>query len=120
MIKSFILTACLIALSSCASVGVTKIKPAEPKDKKCSIAVFTSESEVKRPFEVVCLLDSGTATNLFADKTVSGAINLAKPEACRCGADAILLVNGDTEGVSMTGWGRGKALLKAIRFTETK
>ncbi len=120
MKKYIILTAFLLALSSCASVGVTKLNPAEPKEKNCALEIFSSESEIKKPFEVLCLLDSGTATNAFADKTVAGAIQLAKPEACKCGADAILILNGNTEGMSLTGWGRGTALLKAIRFTHKK
>lgn len=106
-----------LAISGCATVGVTPIKKAPSKPKDCELEIFTSESEIKKPFEVLCLLDSKTGGSAFADKTMAGAIKLAKPEACKCGADAILVSGGRAEGVTLFTWGEGFATLKAIRFT---
>lgn len=120
--KLFILTLTLLLLpllvSCCANVGVTKLKPYPPKMVNCNIDIYTSESEIKRPFEVVCLIDSRTGTTAFHDKTGAAAIEQSKSKACKCGADAILIMSVDTEGVTMTTWGKGKTILKAIRYTD--
>lgn len=109
-----------IALASgCASVGVTKLgKGAKAKPEDCDLDVYASPAEVKRPYREVCLLDAQTSSSAFADKTVAGAVDKARPAACECGGDAILISDGDTEGSSMTGWGRGKAMLRAIVYTD--
>ncbi len=104
------------SLAACASVGVTRIKPATAKAETCNIDVYTEDSEVDRPVEVVCMLDSKTGSKLFDDKTVAGAINEAKPEACKCGGDAIIVKSSSRTGVSMTGWGEGMATLKVVRY----
>jgi hypothetical protein len=101
---------------SCGSVGVTQVTPAQPLRRDCVLDIYTSEAEVKRPYTVVCLLDAQTGTTAFTSKTIAAAIEKAKPEACKCGADAIIFVAGDTEGASLVGWGRGRALVKAIRY----
>lgn len=54
--------------SSCATVGVTQIKSASPKPQNCTLEIFTEEKEVKKPFEVVCLLDAKTGSDILADK----------------------------------------------------
>jgi hypothetical protein len=94
------------------------MKSAPPKSENCDLEIFSGESDVKRPYEVLCLLDSKTGGNAFADKTMAGAIKLAKPDACKCGADGILVAGGRAEGVSLFTWGEGFATLKAIRFTD--
>lgn len=116
--KSIILVGILV--SSCATVGVTQMKSAPAKPGYCNLEIFSNESEIKRPFEVLCLLDSKTGGDAFADKTMAGAIKLAKPKACECGADAILVTGGRSEGVTAFTWGEGFAVLKAIRFTDSQ
>jgi len=109
--------AALVTVASCASVGVTCVRPGASKPRACPLEVFTSEAEIRRPFEVACLIDSRTGTTAFHSKDAATAIEIARPEACVCGADGLLVVNVDTEGATMATWGRGKAILKAVRFT---
>ena len=105
---------------SCASVGVTKSKSYPAKAADCNLDIYFSESEIKKPFEVIALIDSKTGSNAFAKKTVSAAIDLAKPKACECGADAILVVQMDKEGVTAGGYGFGKAMIKCLKYLNNK
>ena len=109
------LTMALVS-ASCARVGVMRVKSEPPKPSHCKLDVYTSEKEVTVPFEVLCLIDAQTSPNAFASKTVAAAVEKAKPEACKCGADAIIFVGGDTEGPNFWSGGRGRAMIKAIRY----
>jgi len=105
-------------LSACGSVGVTKMRASLPRPSGCDLDVYSSVAEVKHQFEVVCLIDSLTPSNAFADRTAAGAINRAKPSACECGADALIVESLNTQGTTAFGWGSGTAILKAIRYTD--
>lgn len=105
-------------LSACGSVGVTKLRPSLPRPSDCDLDIYSSASEVSHQFEVLCLIDSRTPSNAFADKTGSGAINRAKPFACSCGAEGMIVESLTTEGTTAFGWGSGTAILKAIRYTD--
>lgn len=106
----------LAILASCASVDVAKIKTLPPKKENCSLDIYSEASAIKKPYEVACVLGSSTGTTLFADKSIQHAIDIAKPEACKCGADAILVDNVSKTGMSLTGYGQGTASIKAIVY----
>ena len=83
----------------------------------CKLEVYFSKTEIERPYVVIALLDSKTGSNL--NKTVARAIENAKPKACKCGADAILV--GQTNTVTVSGGGGyGSAIIKCIKFTDKK
>ena len=113
-----ILSSLIFFVSACASVGVTQTKQTVAKPEDCPLDIYTSDSEIKRKFEVVCLLDSKTGSTLFANKTVAGAIENARPHACECGGDGMVVGDTRVEGVSMAGWGEGTAMIKVIRYTK--
>jgi hypothetical protein len=118
-IAGFLEVFLLFLAASCTSVGVTRVKSAPSRASNCDLQVFTSEQEVTRPFEVVCLIDSQTGGTIFHDRTAAAAVEHARPYACRCGADGILISGIGREGPGMgSGWGHGTAVVKAIRFTE--
>lgn len=106
----------LLVLSGCSSVGSTQLKQAESKPPNCELDIYSGKDEIKRPYEAICLLDSRTGTTAFHKKTASAAIENAKPAACACGADAILVEQTDTNGVTLMTWGQGKAVLRGIRY----
>lgn len=106
----------LLLIPACASVGATQLQSARPRADDCKLDVYSSETEITRPWETVCMIDSRTGTTAFADKTASAAIKNAKPKACKCGADAIVIQSMDTEGVTLVTWGKGKAIVKGIRY----
>lgn len=117
MRKSIAIIVITLLMSACATVGVTQMKSdVTPKKDGCKLDVYSAEKEIEHSYEVVCLIDSKTGGNAFADKTMAGAISLAKPAACRCGADAILISGGRAEGVTLFTWGEGFATMKALRY----
>lgn len=87
---------CFIVLSllfdvGCATVGVKRLNSAPLKAEGCDLKVFTSEQEIGRPYELLCLLDAKTAG------PNAEVIDRMRPEACKCGADAILFLDGHSE-----------------------
>ena len=86
------------------------------KPINCELDIYSSKNEIQHKFKTICLIDSRTGTTAFHSKTAAAAVNQAKPYACKCGADAILIEMLDTEGVTMTTWGKGKAVLKGIKY----
>ena len=108
-----------LALSGCTHVGVTLIDPYMPKPRNSKLDIYTSEKEVKRSFVVVCLLDSRVASTRYDKRTTAVAIENAKPYARKYGADALIIISADMEGpTSYTKFGKGKAIIKAIRYTD--
>lgn len=105
-------------LAGCASVGITRINEAPPHERNCKLEIFTAPGEIKRPYEVVCLLDARTGGSVFDNKTGAGAIQQTRPAACKCGADAMLVERLDSRGVTAFSWGEGRAVIKAIRYTD--
>lgn len=103
-------------LAGCAHVGVTTVKEVAARPEGCKLDVFTSDKEIKGEYEVLCLLDSKTGSTAFADRSIAGAINEARPFACQCGGEAILLSDSRVEGVNLASWGEGYATIKVIRF----
>jgi len=103
-------------LSACASVNVSTVKVAPPKSDGCAMDIYNSKSEVKRPYESICILTAETGTSLFDDKSVQGAINLARPKACACGGDAMFVEQASAQGASLISWGKGTALVNVIRY----
>ncbi len=118
MRKVLLLSLCILGLSACSSMGTTQLVNAEPKAPNCKLDVYSSEKEVKRPYKAICVIDSRTGTTAFHDKTASAAIQNAKPLACQCGADAILIEGMSTEGMTFMTWGEGKAILRGIKYTK--
>ena len=107
----------LVLLAGCASTGVTHIKAAQPKPVDCALDIYTVEAELKRPYEPLCLIDATSGRTMFHDRTVRGALEKAKPEACKCGADAIVLVTATTTTATAENYGEGTAIIRAVRYT---
>jgi hypothetical protein len=120
MRKAFAITVLFCSLA-CTKVGVTHLGNAgsyAPKPENCALDVFSSSDEIKQKYVEVCLIDSRTGSTLFHDKSAAAAVDHARADACKCGADALLIQSTDTKGVSMSGWGEGKAIVKAIRYVK--
>lgn len=114
--KKIVSSVLLLSLTACASVGVQVLKQQPAKPDNCAIDVYADEKEVKREYETVALIDSKTGSTLFDKKTISAAIDLAKPKACQAGADAIIIMSSDRRGVNLASYGEAKATIKAIKY----
>ena len=106
-----------LLLVACASAGVTRLRAAPPKPEGCNLDIYSSQDEVKREHEVLCVIDATSGRTLGDDRTVRGAIKQAGPEACRCGADAMVIMNSSTTTANAAGWGEGTVVVRAIRYT---
>ncbi|MCF0056476.1 hypothetical protein [Dyadobacter sp. CY356] len=106
----------IFVLSSCASVKVEKLISNSPKPKNCNLEVFNNESEVKRKFEVVCLLNSKTGNSIWNKRTAEAAIENAKNKACACGADAIVITSSGRKKLKFYSYRRGVASMKGVKY----
>ena len=115
-----VVLALLLALliSGCgASSSVTQLKehPARPDD--CEIEVLTSEPK-DRPYEDLCILNAKTGRDPLSDNRASALIETLKRNACRCGADAIIIRLTVDGSVSAFVYESGSAMAVAIRYTD--
>jgi len=110
----------LLVSVSCATVNVDHVKSAPPRPDDCKLDLWRDVDAIPVKFVTVCRIQSASGTTLFADRSKKAVIDEIRPEACRCGADALLLVSTDVEGVGMSaGWGKTSAEIKAIRYLDT-
>ena len=114
--KAITIPIVFLCLTGCASVGVQVMKQQPAKPTNCPIEVYADEKDVKRDYETIALIDSKTGSTLFDKKTVSAAIDMAKPKACQVGADAIIVMSSDRRGVNLVSYGEAKAIIKAIKY----
>ena len=120
LLRSSLLMSAVIACLSCTSVGVTRSRPGQAKPENCRLDVYTSPTEVGRPFVVACLIDVRTGTSVFHNTTGAGAVNYARPAACGCGADALIVVQAGTQGDGFWIPRTGSAVVRAIRYKMVK
>jgi len=111
-----------ILLAGCARVGVTTIYPYEvpAKDGSCRLDMYSDEAEITRPHRVLCVLDSVTGSMFLNRRKGADAIDYARSEACKCGADALLIVRVVGTQTPAFSYGHGEATLKAIGYTDAQ
>ena len=99
----------------CVRLGNT-VAPAKPD--KCPIELYTTGTDVQRPFEKLCLLNVSTGSTLFSNKSPEEATKRLKKAGCKCGADAVILNDVNREGANPMSWGRSTAKGIGIRYTQ--
>lgn len=119
-IKYLLLISIVLLFVGCASIGVSVTKSYPAKNKDCKLEIFYDKTEITRPYVIIAVIDSRTGTTLFHDRTVAGAVNIAKPKACEVGADAILVEQQEKEQANLATYGAGKAIIKCIKYTDEK
>jgi len=101
----------VLGLVGCRHAGITRLANAPPKPASCQLQLFETESEVTRPFEAVCLVDTGFSATGRRPVQLTEVAELARTQACECGGDAII------GGGASSGTGEGQGLVvKVIRF----
>ncbi len=103
--RSVLFVMILVGLMGCTKVGVTQLAAGgrfPAKAENCRLDIYSNAKEITRKHVEVCLIDSRTGTTLFHDKSASAAIEHARPHACKCGADALLVQSADTDGMSFS------------------
>ena len=109
----------LATLVSCASVRVKEVNSAAARTGDCELPVFKNVSEINGAYEVLCELETVTGSALYLKRTAEAAIERGKPAACRCGADALLVVSSGRTKVKLFSWRRGTATVQAIKTTNS-
>jgi len=109
----------VLTAGGCASQAVVPVARAtvEPRAPGCSYETYASESEVGRPFETTCILDSRTGTTIFHRHSIEAAMEKVQDDICACGGDAIIIDSTERRGVSLANWGQGSITLRVIRYT---
>jgi len=121
--KPFLVLAIALFMAGCASEGVVKMTGVgvPPKPPNCKYEIFGAVEDVKKDYEVTCILDAKTGTTVFHKHSIQAALDHLHEHICACGGDAIIVVAADKDGALSdwgAGWGKGKVKVKVIRYTE--
>ena len=83
----------VLLLSSCASTSVQKIGTSSyaPLPETADVVVFTSETQIKQPYEVVGIISSYDNPGKLRVLTLGDAIESLKEKAREAGANAIII-----------------------------
>ena len=91
----------LLVLLACAHGSYTTMvaNPPPPRPTGCALDVFDNPAEVGRPFKRVCLIsgESGAAA------TLDEAMGAIRENACKCGAQAVLINQVQSQGNRFSG-----------------
>jgi len=111
-------SALALFLAGCGSTGVVRLGSSvpAPKPEDCALDIVAAESDVKRPFEKVCMIDAKTGSTLYHHRTPEAAMKRMKKAACECGADAVILTGVEKTGVNLMTWGSSETKGIAIRY----
>lgn len=111
----FLITGCII-LPGCASTRYAQLKEYPQKPHDCHLDIYTVDDTINKEFEIVCEIESKTGSTLFSNKSYMHALELGKPIACFCGADAIIVKEVEKVDMNLFTWGEGRAVLIAIKY----
>lgn len=97
--------------SSCSHVSVLRLEGfhADQKESSCSLSVVSDSKLIKSPYEELCIITS-VAVEL------KKAVENAKPEACKCGADGLLIMHAGGTGDGLIVPFRNTVYFKAFRL----
>ncbi|MCE6992510.1 hypothetical protein [Dyadobacter sp. CY323] len=109
----------LLVLSSCASVKVKEVSHVNAKPGDCQLPVFNTVNEVNGSYVVLCEVESITGSALYVRRSAKAAIDRARPAACRCGADALLVISSGRTNLKFFSWRRGVATVQAIKTNQS-
>lgn len=102
-----------LLLAGCGTLRVDRIKYAPDKgNDSCPLQAFQNEAAVGRPFEELCAIRTSKTQGLV-EQAAPRALEEAKKQACRCGADAFIWVSSYRND-------QREVRIRAIRFVDAK
>lgn len=106
--------AVMVLLVGCATSSVQRLstKTYPPKPSTCAVEVFTDPSRVEKKYVEIALITHKTKQDAFSDKGAANITNALLREACKQGADGMII-----KSISQGTWGdpgRGEAI--AIKY----
>ena len=105
-----------VLLISCASKEVTTTNTHPPNSLDTELAVYKSPEEIKRPYEVVCIVRAQTDSTHFNSKAGEAAIKEAKIKTLESGGDAILIRDLSRTSPEVAGLGPGSVEITGIKY----
>ncbi len=82
----------MVLISGCSSTSVTRLSGTgdrAAKPENCEVQVLFKTPE--RKHENLCYINRRTAASVFAGKDLGSMLPFLKAEACKCGADAVVI-----------------------------
>ena len=113
------LTLLLAIAQGCATTQVAHLgeKTYPSKSENCKMPILT-EAPKDRKYEEVCLINGRGGQSVFESKDVEDLLPELKSEACKCGADAVILKNSKAGGYNFVGTAdRAEASGVAIHYS---
>lgn len=111
----FTITVGYLVMTGCASSSTQLLSSQKlpPKGENCTLEIFADASKIEQEFTEIALVNHITGADAFSDKGASEITKALKEEACKAGADG-LIIKTITQG-SWNNQGRGEGI--AIKFT---
>lgn len=105
------------SLMGCATANVTKLSSNTypPKPENCEIKVFTQPPTDKK-YEELGLVAGVSGQTWWQGKGLDSMLPEMKAQACKLGADALVIKNVEAGGVAWIQSTQGKASAVAIKF----
>ena len=108
----------MFGLAGCASSGFLRTgKHAyPPRDNDCAIDVLMADPQ--QPYEEICIIEAKTSTSWFSSRDLKAMLPDIKKEACKCGADAVVIKQAKQAESSFIGGGSlsGQSVSAGIKF----
>jgi hypothetical protein len=88
-------------------LGVTRYPPRDPS---CTLDIFTSEAKVTKKYSEIALISHTTGQGAFSDTDARDITQQLRKEACKVGADGLILRNLQQGSYGNPGKGEGVAI----------
>ncbi len=105
-----------LTLLGCASSSIQPLtqRTFAAKPENCKLFVYSDAAKVERKYFEIALITHKTPQDAFSDKGASAITSAMSAEACKLGADGIIL-----KGMTQGSWGDpGNGSAVAFRFGE--
>jgi hypothetical protein len=111
----------IMCLMGCAAANVTKISENAypPKPEDCEMKVLT-QPPTDQKYEELGIVSGVTGQAWWQGKDLDSMLPGMKAEACKLGADALVLKNVEAGGVAWIQSTQGKASAVAIKYAPAK
>jgi hypothetical protein len=95
----------LVGLGAVGCTTFTVLKSAPAKLPGCELDVYSDPKEIEKPYEVLCLIEAHA-------HSTSQALGKVEDDACKCGADAVLMGTPYLQDIALA----PKHPVRAIRY----
>jgi uncharacterized protein YceK len=108
----------MVFAAGCSSVGTTYVSSERfpAREKNCSLDVYMAREDVKREYAPICILDSDSGTSGVVDRSITATIRNARPYACQCGGDGLLVIQATSAQPGFWTSGSAHTVIQVIKY----